>query len=135
MEVEDYINKHCIMRIIANGMLEVRSKTGCYITASSQVPIILEDSIMTLLASHEVTKLGCYKDFASESTDVACFGFSETEQKWYGWSHRAFIGFGIGYVAKRGDVAVEYGNIPDGFEAKTLDDAKECAITFASYIA
>lgn len=64
---------------------------------------------MTQLASHEVTKLGCYKDFDSESTDVACFGFSDTEQKWYGWSHRSFIGFGIGYVAKRGEVAVDYG--------------------------
>lgn len=134
MEVEDYINKHCIMRIIANGMLEVRSKTGCYITASSQVPVILEDSLMTLLASHEVTKLICYKDFNPESTDVACCGFSETEQKWYGWSHRSFIGFGIGYVAKRGEVAVDYGKIPDGFEVKTLDDAKKCAITFEKYI-
>ncbi len=134
MKVEDYINKHCIMRIICNGMLEVRSKTGCYITASSQVPIILEDSLMTQLASHEITKLGCYKDFNPESTDVACFGFSETEQKWYGWSHRAFFGFGIGHVAKRGDIGVGHGNIPDGFEVKTLDEAKECAITFAKCI-
>lgn len=134
MEVEDYINKHCIMRIISNGMLEVRSKTGCYITASSQVPIILEDSLMRELASNEVTELGCYKDFNPESTDVACFGFSETEQKWYGWSHRAFFGFGIGHVAKRGDIGVGYGKIPDGFEVKTLDDAKKCAITFAKCI-
>lgn len=134
MKVEDYINKHCIMRIIANGMLEVRSKTGCYIFASSQVPIILEDSLMRELASNEVTELGCYKDFNPESTDVACFGFSETEQKWYGWSHRAFFGFGIGHVAKRGDIGVGDGNIPDGFEVKTLDDAKKCAITFAKNI-
>lgn len=30
-------------------------------------------------------------------------GFCEREQKWYGWSHRAISGFGVGSVVKRGD--------------------------------
>ena len=30
-------------------------------------------------------------------------GFNEAEQKWYGWSHRAIYGFGIGSTCKSGD--------------------------------
>lgn len=32
-------------------------------------------------------------------------GFNPTEQKWYGWSHRAIYGFGIGSKVKKGDCA------------------------------
>lgn len=31
-------------------------------------------------------------------------GFSSKNQKYYGWSHRAIFGFGIGYKIKKGDV-------------------------------
>lgn len=30
-------------------------------------------------------------------------GFCDREQKWYGWSHRAMYGFGIGHKTKKGD--------------------------------
>lgn len=39
------------------------------------------------------------------SGNIASIGFSEAEQKWYGWSHRAIYGFGIGSTVKRGDCA------------------------------
>jgi len=39
----------------------------------------------------------------SPTGEVACIGFSEKEQKWYGWSHRAIYGFGIGSETKKGD--------------------------------
>jgi hypothetical protein len=29
-------------------------------------------------------------------------GFNEAEQKWYGWSHRAIFGFGVGSECKKG---------------------------------
>jgi hypothetical protein len=34
---------------------------------------------------------------------VCSIGFCEAEQKWYGWSHRAIFGFGIGSQVKKGD--------------------------------
>lgn len=34
---------------------------------------------------------------------TACIGFNPREQKWYGWSHRAIFGFGIGSECKQGD--------------------------------
>tara|TARA_B110000285_G_scaffold12584_1_gene12464 strand:+ start:1125 stop:1736 length:612 start_codon:yes stop_codon:yes gene_type:complete len=32
----------------------------------------------------------------------SCIGFNPTEQKWYGWSHRAMFGFGVGSECKKG---------------------------------
>lgn len=34
---------------------------------------------------------------------VACAGFNPIEKKWYGWSHRAIYGFGIGSECVKGD--------------------------------
>lgn len=65
-----------------------------------------------------------------------CTGFSEKEQKWYGWSHRAIYGFGIGDKCKEGQVGVgdDYKFKP-GDILKTLDDCKQRAEDFAKSIA
>lgn len=63
------------------------------------------------------------------------FGFSEKEQKWYGWSHRAFHGFGIGDKCKKGELGVGDGyTFSDGHVLKTLDECKQRAIDFAKSI-
>ena len=36
-------------------------------------------------------------------SNVCSIGFCEREQKWYGWSHRAMYGFGIGSTVSKGD--------------------------------
>lgn len=70
------------------------------------------------------------------------------EQKWYGWSHRAIYGFGIGDIVEEGDCTATSGwsnehlkkhpkddlSLPIGFEAKSLDDAKRMAIAFADNV-
>jgi hypothetical protein len=38
---------------------------------------------------------------------VSSIGFCKEEQKWYGWSHRAIFGFGVGSRVKRGDCAYQ----------------------------
>lgn len=38
-----------------------------------------------------------------EKTKTCSIGFSEKDQKWYGWSHRAIHGFTIGSKVKMGD--------------------------------
>jgi len=40
-----------------------------------------------------------------DSNSVCSIGFCEKEQKWYGWSHRAIFGFGVGSKVERGDCA------------------------------
>lgn len=49
--------------------------------------------------------------------------------KWYGWSHRAIGGFGVGDVVRKGDVAAEYLRV--GFAARTDADARRIAEAFA----
>lgn len=57
-------------------------------------------------------------------------GFSEKEQKWYGWSHRASHGFGIGDVAKECHPT----GTKEGNKCKTLEDCKKAAIAFANSV-
>jgi len=80
--------------------------------------------------------------------NVCSIGFCEAEQKWYGWSHRAIFGFGIGDVVKDGDCTASSGwtqdyldanphkdlSLPVGFKAGSLDDAKRMAIAFADSV-
>jgi hypothetical protein len=80
---------------------------------------------------------------------VCSIGFCDREQKWYGWSHRAICGFGIGDVVKEGDCCASSRwtedflqahlkrdvSLPVGFTARTLDDAKKMAIAFAENVA
>src|SRR5690606_8505321 len=44
---------------------------------------------------------------------TACIGFNPKEQKWYGWSHRAVYGFGIGSECKQGHSGYEPSNKED----------------------
>ena len=47
---------------------------------------------------------------------VCSIGFNPTEQKWYGWSHRAIYGFGIGSEVKFGNCAYVASNKEDFIE-------------------
>lgn len=81
---------------------------------------------------------------------VAQIGFNPTKRKWYGWSHRAGMGFGIGYRIKRGSPILSSGWTKDapeyksdmkkrskykvGYTTKTLKECKELAILFADSV-
>ena len=41
---------------------------------------------------------------------TACIGYNPQEKKWYGWSHRAIYGFGVGSKIKQGDTGFEPSN-------------------------
>lgn len=77
-------------------------------------------------------------------------GFDPKSKKWYGWSHRAIYGFGIGHIVKKGDATLSSGYIkgipeykkdmvkikkyPAGFKCKTLNDCKALAKLFAASV-
>jgi hypothetical protein len=52
------------------------------------------------------------QDGYGEST-TACIGFNPVEQKWYGWSHRAIFGFGIGSKCEKGSCGYSSSNKED----------------------
>lgn len=97
-------------------------------------------------------KKGIKPEKRTPHSKVCSIGFCESEQKWYGWSHRAIYGFGVGDVAEHGDLCTfstvsaswvkEYlaehpekdQTIPTGFEAKDLEDAKRMAAAFAESV-
>lgn len=93
-------------------------------------------------AADELAKRGILPEPRRATSAVCSIGFSQQEQKWYGWSHRAICGFAVGDIAKDGDCVCESGScdpasdvsVPVGFEAKTLDDAKRMAIAFADSV-
>ena len=99
--------------------------------------------------AHRLTvKLGIAPEKSDPDHCVCSIGFCEREQKWYGWSHRARYGFGVGDTAREGDLCAESGwtdeylaehpeedtSLPIGFTAFTLDDAKRMAVAFAGAV-
>lgn len=97
------------------------------------------------LGYHLVGKRGIKPELRTLHSNVCSIGFCEREQKWYGWSHRAMYGFGVGAVCSEGDVIASSGwveeylaehpeadvSIPIGAVAKTLDEARKFACAFA----
>ncbi len=83
----------------------------------------------------------CYKwgikpELRTPTSNVCSIGHSEKDNKWYGWSHRAIVGFGIGdkiFEEEYGDektLFVNHGHIP----IATMDDARKAASAFAKSV-
>jgi len=81
-------------------------------------------------------KRGIKPQRASEDHNVCSIGFCEKENKWYGWSHRAIAGFGMGdkiFEEKFGNDKTKF--VKHGSkDVKTLEDAKLAATRFAGYV-
>ncbi len=99
--------------------------------------------------AHQIcTKLGIKPEKAQESHCVCSIGFCEEKQEWFGWSHRAIHGFGVGSEVSEGDCCASSGwtpeylqehpeedlSLPVGFKADNLADAKKMAIAFAESV-
>jgi len=84
----------------------------------------------TKTAHYLCTKRGIRPERANSSHCGCSIGFCEKEQKWYGWSHRAIYGFGIGSTVTEGHCAFtpEKGT----WTATNLEEAKQIAIDFAA---
>jgi len=63
--------------------------------------------------------------------DVCSFGKSEADGKFYGWSHRAVCGFGIGDKVKPGTCGLNNINKKAPFTIKNDKEARDMAIAFA----
>lgn len=91
---------------------------------------------------------GIAPELSSPGHGFCSIGWCEKDQKWYGWSHRAIYGFGIGDVVEEGDCTASSGwvedyntqnpqacrRLPIGFKAETLYQAKLMAIAFADSV-
>lgn len=67
--------------------------------------------------------------------NVCSFGWSERKQKYFGWSHRALVGFSIGDKVFDPDCDAKLPFIERGkVDIKCKDDARLSAMRFAEYI-
>lgn len=128
-------------------IIETINANGGVVIKSAYTPS--GDYIGNKQAAHFlVTKRGIKPEKISQNHNVCSIGFCESEQKWYGWSHRAIFGFGVGSIVKEGDCTASSGwtdeyllehpeadlSLPVGFQAKDLNDAKRMAIAFADSV-
>lgn len=61
----------------------------------------MEDSGFRFLLKRGITEQ--VQNQSNIKGNSANIGFNPEEQKWYGWSHRAIFGFGIGSTCKKGN--------------------------------
>lgn len=66
---------------------------------------------------------GIIPEVIDDTHNVCSIGYCPKEDKWYGWSHRAIFGFGVGSEVKRGDCA---------YTPTDMEDARLDAIRFWS---
>lgn len=76
-------------------------------------------------------KKGIAPERAQKDCDVCSIGYSEKDKKWYGWSHRAIQGFGIGDHA---ETLSPWGSTGSEKKIETDDEAKQAAIEFADSV-
>lgn len=70
-------------------------------------------------AHHLCAELGIAPELATPKATVCSVGFCAKDQMWYGWSHRAMFGFGIGSTIKAGDAGYApstVGELADEYE-------------------
>lgn len=98
------------------------------------------ESTVNFIYKHRLTNLMSInraKDLPldADSCNTVSIGFSEKEQSWYGWTHRGFGKFYIGYEIKKGSIMdIKGAKYQYPFKVETLEQAKELAIHIADYL-
>ena len=109
----------------------VRTKNGDYVTLAT----LNNCSIANLIYNHKLTDLQSI-DFAKNGIagNAVGIGFNKEEQKWYGFTHRGYGSFGIGYKPNDDCWIITSGYVSKGYETKTLEDCKKCACYMSDYL-
>ena len=106
------------------------------------------DYVGTEKVARRLYGMGVVPEKMDPGANVCSVGFCEREGKWYGWSHRAMYGFGVGDVVSEGDCTASSGwteeylaehpekdlSLPVGFVAESLEGARRMAVAFAESV-
>lgn len=84
------------------------------------------------IAHRLIVRMGIAPELSTKTNKVCSIGYCKKNRKWYGWSHRAIFGFGIGSTVKEGDCAAA--SLPVGFKAHNLDNCRQMAVAFAESV-
>ena len=89
-------------------------------------------SKVNFIYKHRLTKLNTVPNCGGCKPVV--LGFNEKEQAWYGWTHRGYGKFYIGYQVVK-DSICDCANHKYPFTCQTLDDCKMLAIDLVEELA
>jgi len=64
---------------------------------------------------------GIKPQLRTDNSKTCSIGFCDKESKWYGWSHRAIYGFGIGSTVKKGNCGYSPANKKEFIEMTKQD--------------
>ena len=98
------------------------------------------ESTVNFIYKHRLTNLmsinrAIGKPLSETGCNAVSIGFNEKEQKWYGWTHRGYGAFGIGYEIVLGSIMdTKDAKYQYPFKVKTLEQAKELAIHIAEQL-
>lgn len=99
-----------------------------------------------LISTYKLLCRGIDEFYSLKNGTCACTGFDSTNRIWYGWSHRAMMGFRIGQQLSWGTLNLikdeddeEYKKIEEladrnGFTILNLKQARTCAKLFAEAV-
>lgn len=88
------------------------------------------ENAVNFIYEHRLSKL---ESSDGEPNHTVGIGFSETEQAWYGWTHRGYGKFFVGYKVKKGSIMdKEPHKYP--FVVETLEQAKQLARDMSNYL-
>lgn len=96
-----------------------------------------EDSV-NFIYKHRLTNLMSIErakelPLSTTGCNAVSIGFNEKEQAWYGWTHRGYGKYYIGYKIKEGGI-FDCGEHKYPFTIQTLEQAKMFAIYIAEYL-
>ncbi len=115
-ELQKFIN---YISIIKNSEIEGDDGRAYYsiVDGSYLTRVGMEESLNFLLFNGISDQVQNGGNVAGNSANI---GFNPIEKKWYGWSHRAIFGFGVGSDCKKGDCGYEADN-KENFAQSCLD--------------
>lgn len=89
--------------------------TNCYYSKidGSYFTIVGMDGLFKMLLRRGITE---QLQASSKCGRVVSIGYNPKQKKWYGWSHRALYGFGIGSTCRKGDCHYNAANKKDFLE-------------------
>lgn len=129
-------NQRCVFKKMHQGAYtEIFTEHGEYIGLADlgkyerEVNFIYKHRLTNLMSINRAKGL----PLSEHGCNTVSIGFNEKEQQWYGWTHRGFGRFGIGYEVVKGSIC-DCGTHKYPFKVKALEEAKQLAIDIAEYL-
>lgn len=128
-----FINKHESWQQDDDYNTEIWTEQGEYVGLADLKPC--HQFNVNFIYRHRLTKLMSIRrakglPLSKTGCNTVSIGFNEKEQQWYGWTHRGYGRFGIGYEVVKGSIC-DYGTHKYPFKVETLEQAKQLAIDIA----